>query len=64
MKNKNKTEEFPTIARDEMVYYQRSANSDGGTRMISQKTIDEECISLEESKKRMTEKIHNHFRNL
>lgn len=64
MKNKNRTEEFPTIAREELAYYQRSANSEGVTRMVSQKTLDEECMSLEESKKRMMEKIHNHFRNL
>lgn len=29
--------------------------------VISQKTLDDECMSLEESKKRIIEKIHNHF---
>lgn len=64
MKKKNKSEEEVLMAREEMACYQRRAVRDGVTRFVSQSTLEEECLSLAESKKRMVEKVHNHFRKV
>ena len=46
------------------VEYQRRNTNFGVTRMITQKELDAECFSLEESKNKLIEKIHRHFHHL
>ena len=60
MKKKNKSEEAP-IVREEMTSYQHRTDKIGVTRMISQTVLDEECMTITESKGRILEKIHNQF---
>lgn len=50
MKKKNKSDEEISAVREEAVYYQCRGNKEGIVRMISQKTLDEECMTLAESK--------------
>lgn len=64
MKKKNKSDEKISVAREEAAYYQHRSDKVGVTRMISQKTLDEECMTLAESKDLLLKKVHNHFRNL
>lgn len=64
MKKKNKSDEEISAVREEAVYYQCRGNKEGIVRMISQKTLDEECMTLAESRELILKKVHNHFRNL
>ena len=41
--------------------YQRRSTDSGITRMMTQKEIDAECFSLDESKSKLVDKIHRHF---
>ncbi|MCS2582916.1 hypothetical protein NXY00_05520 [Bacteroides sp. BFG-551] len=42
--------------------YARRRDNAEVSLMITQETLDEECIALSESKNRILEKVHNHFR--
>lgn len=62
MKKKSKKEESSNV-REEMICYQHRVDRDGVTRMVTQEVLDNECITLAESKKRIIEKVHNHYCN-
>ena len=62
MKKKNKKEESSNV-REEMIGYQHRVDRDGVTRMVTQEVLDNECISLAESKRKIIEKVHNHYSN-
>lgn len=64
MKKENKPDKVKSIAREEVVYYQRRIDKGGVTHTISQKTLNEECMTVAESKELLLKKIHNHFHNL
>ncbi len=42
--------------------YARHRDNGEVSQMITQATLEEECIALSESKNRILEKVHNHFR--
>ncbi|MBO5250510.1 MAG: hypothetical protein J6B31_00685 [Bacteroidaceae bacterium] len=44
-----------------MAYQRRSGSGEGVTRMMTQKELETECFSLEDSKNRLIEKIHRHY---
>ena len=51
----------PCMANEPAMAYQRRNTDSGITRMMTQKEIDAECFSLEESKSKLVDKIQRHF---
>jgi hypothetical protein len=64
MKKNISSKEQEMVVREEMTCYQRRINESGITRIMMQQTLNEECITLIESKEQVLEKVKNHFRNL
>jgi len=60
-KNKDLQSAEQCLANEPAVSYQRRESDSGITRMTTRKELEAECFSLEESKKRLVEKIHRHF---
>lgn len=58
-KNMQSTEEY--LVNEPVIAYQHQTDRKSAITMITQDELDETCISLEESKKRIIEKIHYHF---
>lgn len=48
----------PTIA------YQPTTSTEGVTRIMTQKELDLECLTIEESKNRVLNRINRHFHNV
>ena len=44
-----------------VIIYQCHLSETGVTQIVTQAELDTECLTLQESKKRMIEKIHRHF---
>lgn len=49
------------IANEPAMAYKRRESDSGLTLTISQKELETECFSLEESKNKLIETIHRHF---
>ncbi|MBQ4161565.1 MAG: hypothetical protein IJD84_01535 [Parabacteroides sp.] len=49
------------LIEEPSVMYQRRSFDNGVTRLITQAELDAECFTLAESKKRLIEKIYNHY---
>ena len=60
-----KYKDIPTsnewMANESAIAYQRRSSEQDITRTKTEKTLDTECFSLEESKNRLIEKIHRHY---
>lgn len=49
------------LAKEPIMMYQRNLSDNGVTRMISKAALQQECLSLEESKNKILDKVHRHF---
>lgn len=60
-----KYKDIPTsnewMANESAIAYQRRSSEQEVTRTTTEKTLETECFSLEESKNRLIEKIHRHY---
>lgn len=60
-----KYKDIPTsnewMANESAIAYQRRSSEQEITRTTTEKTLETECFSLEESKNRLIEKIHRHY---
>ena len=60
-----KHKDIPTsnecLVNEPAIAYQRRSSDQGLTRMTTQKELETECFSLEESKNQLIEKIHRHY---
>lgn len=58
-KDLQSTEEY--IVNEPIITYQHQENKMEALSMITQEELDATCITLEESKRRIVERIHRHF---
>ena len=49
------------MANESAIAYQRRSSEQEITRTTTEKTLETECFSLEESRNRLVEKIHHHY---
>lgn len=49
------------LTHESAIVYQRRGSEQGVTRATTQKELETECFSLEESRNRLVEKIHRHY---
>lgn len=49
------------LVNEPAIAYQHRNSDQGVTRMTTQKELETECFSLEESRNRLIEKIHRHY---
>ena len=60
-----KYKDIPTsnelLVNEPAITYQHRKSNQGVTRMTTQKELETECFSLEESRNRLIEKIHRHY---
>lgn len=50
-----------SLVEESAITYQRESIMPKTTRMIKREELETECFCLEDSKKRIIEKIHSHF---
>lgn len=62
MKKKYKPEERgPQTVKDSLCEYQKKLVPDGITRFITQGELDRECMTVEQSKALLLEKVNSYF---